>query len=178
MYSGVGLSYASDAFNEDYGVVDGSLKVGSIAISVTSFQGETFGLAMAAAFGLPTSCSLSLGTESVDFSMNLFSTKMHMDAVFGLGYRMVFDSVELILGGGLGYAATMLMPNDYAADSIMYMTLGPGAMASVAYNLSPQMALYASVHGMYGVMQLVETSSVFTSAYAIAPAVGLRFKVR
>lgn len=133
---------------------------------------------MAAAFGLPTSGSLRIGSQSADLNMNVFSTKMHMDAVFGLGYRMVFDSVELIVGGGLGYAATLLLPDDYAIDSITYMTLGPGAMASVAYNLNPQMALYASVHGMYGVMQLVDSSDYFTSALAIAPAVGLRFKVR
>lgn len=178
VYSGVGIGYVSDSFNEEIGGIKGGIKVDAIAVSFQTFQGETLGLALAGSLGLPIGGSVTIGSQSVKIPMDLYSTKMHANVVGGLGYRMTFNAIDLIVGAGLGYGATLLMPKDYTQASVAYMTLGPGALVSAAYNVNPQMALYASFHGMYGLFQLVETSSYFTSALVLSPAAGIRFKIR
>lgn len=73
---------------------------------------------------------------------------------------------------------TSLLPSDYAIDSFMYLTAGPGAAVSLAYNITPKFALYASIHGYYGMFEFFNASDYYKNSLSITPSAGLRIRIR
>ncbi len=173
-YFGVGIGYSTVTLNEENLGTEHATKINSLSIAFEGFMGETLGFYSAGSFGLPT--KVTSGTTTV--SMDYFETKMHVDGVFGLGYRFISGEFDFIVAGGVGVSSTLLTYVNSILDPFLVSTLGPGGALSAAYNMSEKYAFYASIHGYYGVAQLSDKSDYFKNSVVITPAAGLRIRVR
>ncbi|HAX36920.1 MAG: hypothetical protein A2087_09395 [Spirochaetes bacterium GWD1_61_31] len=61
--------------------------------------------------------------------------------MLGLGYKIDFGGLDLVLGLGPSYSTIICMSTDYlVTDSVTVMLFGVGAAASVSYKLSETIA--------------------------------------
>ena len=177
----LGVGYANDNYvSKTIGGLETSSSVDSVCVDLQAFFGRDVGFYAALAGGLPVARTTKTGSFSTVSDMDSYSTRVHLNGVAGAGFSLSSGPLGIVLGGGFGYSHTKFVTTgSFVSTTAVSSTGGLGFGLSLAYRLKTDLALQASLHGLYGLFTFEDSQKdSFVSGLTLTPALGLRYRLR